>query len=173
MRLNSNPSNKGQTVSKVGNTDKSHIIIEFIGQIEEIIAHLAELGYLIVGKIDYSIEQIMIDLENIRLEMMTANTENLTRYNITWLEDLIKQYKEHITIKNEGLPFANNLSAAKATIIKCKVRSAERCFYKLIKEVPVNELVGEYLNKLSHYLDLLFILLNVVHKNIVEKGEKR
>ncbi len=173
MRLSAKPSEQGQTVSKVGNTDKSHIIIEFAGLMEDLIAHFAELGYLIVGKVDYAIEQIMEDLNNIRLEMITPNVENLTRYNLNWLDENIAEFKKHITIKNEGLPFANNLTAAKTNILKCKVRAAERCFYKLIKEVPVNELIGQYLNKLSHYLDLLFTLLNIIPKNIVEKEEKR
>jgi len=173
LRLSSKPSDQGITESKVGKIDKSHIIIEFSGQIEELIAHFAELGYLITGKIDYAIEQIMNDLNNIRLEMMTPGIENLTRFNVEWMEQNVEQFKSHIKIKNEGLPFANNLSAAKANIIKCKVRQAERCFYRLIKDVPVNELIGKYLNHLDHYMELLYLLLNVVHKNIVEKEEKR
>ena len=159
-------------VSKKGKTDKGSLIIEFAGQVEELIAHFAELGYLIVGRIDYAIEQIMGDLNNIYLETITQGVESLTRYNVEWLEENINALKANVPKKNKGIPYAYNMAAAKTNILKCKVKQAERCFFRTVKETPMNEFVGQYLNRLSDYMELLYLLLNVKHKKFVEMEEK-
>ena len=155
---------KGQTSLWGGaRVPKHHIRIESYGTVDELNSHLGLLRDQLQD------ENIRVDLKNIQDRLFTLGailatdpekagkiqTPDLLLSDIELLETRIDEMEENLPeLKNFILP-GGHVAVSSCHIARCVCRRAERLVVALNETEPVNELVMQYLNRLSDYLFVL------------------
>ena len=139
---------------------KSCLEMEAIGEVDEL---NADLG-LLISELDNEVEKKMVQIQH-KLFVIGSNLAGLQTdlNNLPKLEEKdIKYLEDWIDEMNSDLPELTNFilpGGCKASALSYRVRAvcrrAERVVISLSKKYEVDDLIKQYLNRLS---DLLFVL---------------
>ncbi|MDQ3110413.1 MAG: cob(I)yrinic acid a,c-diamide adenosyltransferase [Bacteroidota bacterium] len=163
MKIYTKTGDKGQT-SLIGGTrvPKHHIRIEAYGTVDELNSWVGLLRDTIA---DAHVKTILIEVQD-RLftigSLLAADPEKskmklpeLKESDVTLLEKEIDEMDKVVPpMKSFVLPGGNEI-VSHCHITRCICRRAERCTIHLTETSPVNEIIIQYLNRLSDYLFML------------------
>jgi len=141
---------------------KYHQRIEAYGTVDELMAHTALLRDMCTDQ--PSREQLLVILERLMSaasviaadsKELPANMPSVTEADVQYLEQAIDVMDDHLPeLKSFILPGGDPV-ASQAHIARTVCRRAERIILKLHDEVPVDEVIIIYFNRLSDYYFLL------------------
>jgi cob(I)alamin adenosyltransferase len=168
MKIYTKTGDKGKT-SLIGGTkvSKADIRIETYGTVDELNAHIGLLA-------DQPINQKRVDfLRNIQSNLFVIGSilaleENskfkiptLIKEDVENLEKAIDEIDSQVPpLKNFILP-GGHQSISFAQVARCVCRRAERLVVHLSENIQIDELVIQYLNRLSDYLFMLCRMMHV------------
>lgn len=163
MKIYTKTGDKGQT-SLIGGTrvPKHHIRIEAYGTIDELNSWVGVLRDMIQ---DDKVIQLLIEVQD-RLftigSLLAADPEKskmklpeLEPGDITLLEQAIDAMNENLPPMRQFVLPGGHLVVSYCHVTRCVCRRAERNCIHLTELAPVNELILQYLNRLSDYLFVL------------------
>jgi cob(I)alamin adenosyltransferase len=154
---------KGET-SLLGGTrvSKSHERVEAYGNLDELNSFL---GLIRDQEINSNYREVLIRIqENVFIAeaLIARDPEKQTRELPSLSEDDITMLEHEIDAMNEELPALNNfiLPGGHTTVSYCHVartvcRRAERSLIRLTMNSPVEDIIIQFLNRLSDYLFVL------------------
>ncbi len=160
MKISTKKGDLGQTDLIGKRVSKSDILIQIVGELDELAARMADLNQSGISesltadlkKIDsvlFKIASIVIDIDNkLHLEVREADIHFLED-RINHMEQLLPELKNFITY--DGV-----IPSIKANLVKTQVRKVER----LLVSTKVNPLLVKYINRLSDYFFILGRYLN-------------
>lgn len=160
MKISTKKGDLGQTDLIGKRVSKSDILIQIVGELDELAARMADLNQSGISesltadlkKIDsvlFKIASIVIDIDNkLHLEVREADIHFLED-KINHMEQLLPELKNFITY--DGV-----IPSIKANLVKTQVRKVER----LLVSTKVNPLLVKYINRLSDYFFILGRYLN-------------
>ena len=163
MKIYTKTGDRGQT-SLIGGTrvPKHHIRIEAYGTVDELNSWIGLLRDMIPGEHE---KQILIEVQD-RLFTMGSHLASDPQKSNMKLPDLKKEdvelFEKEIDamdkilppMKNFVLPGGNQI-VSHIHIARCVCRRAERCVIHLSENNAVEEIIIQYLNRLSDYLFVL------------------
>ncbi len=163
MKIYTKTGDKGQT-SLIGGTrvTKNHIRIEAYGTVDELNSWIGLLRDTVTDK---NVNAILIEIQDrlFTIGSILATDPEKSKMKLPELhkEDIFKLEKEIDAIdaivppmKSFVLPGGHPI-VSHCHIARCICRRAERCTIHLTEEFPVEEIVIQYLNRLSDYLFML------------------
>lgn len=160
MKIYTKKGDRGET-SLLGGTrvPKHHIRIEGYGTIDELnsfIGHIRDFD--IEGKMSQTLLEIQSTLFTVGASLATDSGKekvkkpDLTRADIEMLEKEIDRYDQELSpLKYFVLP-GGHPAVSMCHVARCVCRRAERLVTKIAENDLVDEIVIEYLNRLSDYL---------------------
>lgn len=160
MKISTKKGDLGQTDLIGKRVSKSDILIQIVGELDELAVRMADLNQSGISesftadlkKIDsvlFKIASIVIDIDNkLHLEVREADIHFLED-RINHMEQLLPELKNFITY--DGV-----IPSIKANLVKTQVRKVER----LLVSTKVNPLLVKYINRLSDYFFILGRYLN-------------
>jgi cob(I)alamin adenosyltransferase len=163
MKIYTKTGDKGQT-SLIGGTrvPKHHVRIEAYGTVDELNSWIGVLRDSITEKpvIDLLIEiqdrlfttgsLLAADPDKSKMKLPELIADDITR-----LEHAIDQMNETLPPMRQFVLPGGHLIVSYCHIARCVCRRAERNCIHLAESAPVNELILQYLNRLSDYLFVL------------------
>lgn len=161
---------KGDTALLGGTrVPKNHIRIEAYGTVDELNSWLGNIRDHVAKDLEAEIYQIQNYLFTVGSHLATTPTKEvkmtlpeLKASEITFLEEKIDAMEKSLpALTNFVLPGGDS-SASKIHIARCVCRRAERISVALSSEENINQLIVQYLNRLSDYL---FVLSRFVLKS--------
>ncbi|MBX9850705.1 MAG: cob(I)yrinic acid a,c-diamide adenosyltransferase [Cytophagaceae bacterium] len=161
MKIYTKTGDKGQT-SLLGGTrvSKSHDRLHAYGTIDELNSYIGLLADLEVNMkrkdLLHGIQNILFSLgSSLATEKESLKKQNIAESDITLLEKEIDSMEESLPpLKNFILP-GGHTSVSFCHIARCVCRRAERHTIALRENIEVDDLIIQYLNRLSDYLFVL------------------
>jgi cob(I)alamin adenosyltransferase len=163
MKIYTKTGDKGQT-SLIGGTrvPKNHIRIEAYGTVDELNSWIGLLRDTIT---DTKVNSLLIEIQDrlFTIGSILATDPEKSKMKLPELhnDDIVKLEQEIDAIdkvvppmKSFVLPGGHPV-VSHCHIARCICRRAERCTIHLTEEFPVEEIVIQYLNRLSDYLFML------------------
>ncbi len=163
MKIYTRSGDKGETALLSGNrVGKNHIRIEAYGSIDELSSYI---GYLRGYKMDSYSESTLVDIQKVLFTMssilaLDENKKNIKINNI--LQKDIDLLEKEIDIMNESLPKltkfiipGGNKIVGLTHICRTVCRRCERNIVGMAAEIEIDNIIIQYLNRLS---DFLFVL---------------
>ena len=163
MKIYTKTGDKGQT-SLIGGTrvPKHHIRIEAYGTVDELNSWIGLLRDMIPGEHE---KKILIEVQD-RLFTMGSHLASDPEKSKMKLPDLKKEdvelFENEIDAMDKILPPMKNFVlpgghpvVSHIHIARCVCRRAERCVIHLSENNPIEEIIIQYLNRLSDYLFVL------------------
>lgn len=139
---------------------KHHPRIEAIGSIDELNCTIGLLRAATPGDpVDAVLESIQHRLFDLGGEMAMPGTTLLDDSRVLELEAWLEQFNADLPPLAEFVLPGGNEAAARCHIARATCRRAERAFWRLAGDQPVNPSATRYLNRLS---DLLFVMARVL-----------
>lgn len=160
MKISTKKGDLGQTDLIGKRVSKSDILIQIVGELDELAVRMADLNQsgisesltLDLKQIDsvlFKMASIVIDIDNkLYLEVKEADIHFLEN-RINHMEQLLPELKNFITY--DGV-----IPSIKANLVKTQVRKVER----LLVSTTVNPQLVKYINRLSDYFFILGRYLN-------------
>jgi cob(I)alamin adenosyltransferase len=154
MKIYTKTGDKGQT-SLIGGTrvPKNHIRIEAYGTVDELNSYI---GLLRDSINDKHVIEILIEIQD---RLFTIGSilaaDPLIAEDITKLENEIDAIDLVVPPMKSFVLSGGHTSVSHCHIARCICRRAERCTIHLNELFPVEEIVIQYLNRLSDYLFML------------------
>lgn len=163
MKIYTKTGDKGETSLVTGTrVPKYHLRIECYGTVDELNSQIGLLhalsDYDQCNQVLYAIQNRLFSMAS-RLSAdkaeMREKLPQITAADIQLLEDEIDKMNEKLPpLKNFILPGGHQLSAT-CHVARTVCRRAERLAVRLAEEVDVEDLLIQYLNRLSDYLFVL------------------
>lgn len=163
MKIYTKGGDKGKT-SLLGGTRvlKSNLRIDAYGTIDELNAHI---GLLRDHNINESAKEDLLKIQNTlfivgsilacEVDPDSFHLPKVQKQDVTWLEQRIDKYEEKLPeLKNFILP-GGHKAVSQCHIVRCVSRRAERFIVLLNEEEVVDQLIIQYLNRLSDYFFML------------------
>lgn len=163
MKIYTKTGDKGQT-SLIGGTrvPKHHIRIEAYGTVDELNSWMGVLRDLIEDK---TTKALIVDIQDrlFTIGSLLASDPEKSKMKLPELhaEDILQLEKEIDAIDSSVPPMKSfvlpggHLTVSYCHVARCVCRRAERHTIHLSENAPVNDLVLQYLNRLSDYLFML------------------
>jgi len=163
VKIYTKKGDKGNT-SLLGGTrvPKSHLRIETYGTVDELNSHI---GLIRDQQIDQIIVKVLIQIQNQLFtigshlasdpEKAKAKIPDLNEKEITLLENEMDQMHEVLPEMRSFVLPGGHRAVSHCHIARCVCRRAERRVIELSLQSPVDELIIQYLNRLSDYLFVL------------------
>lgn len=163
MSISTKLGDKGQTSLWSGERIwKDDPRVEAYGTVDELNSHLGEAKHHInTEEIFLIIEKIQLELFKVAGELATKDKqykEPVRKEDVDHLTGLVNHFENQVNLTGFVIP-GSTLPSAKLDICRTIARRAERKVIALTKTENVNEVVVQYLNRLS---DLLFILARIL-----------
>ncbi len=163
MKIYTKTGDKGQTSLLSGNrVSKYNLRLETYGTVDELNSHI---GILRSYQFDESIVNFLILTQNKLFTIGSNLALDENKYNITLPEitDLdIESIEKQIDLMQEQLPPLSKFilpgghpAVGSAHVCRTVCRRAERRCVQLSEEIEVNEIIIQYLNRLSDYFFVL------------------
>jgi cob(I)alamin adenosyltransferase len=161
---------KGETALLGGTrVPKNHIRIEAYGTVDELNSWLGQIRDCVSKEHEAEIYKIQNYLFTVGSHLATTPTKDvkmslpdLKEEEITFLEEKIDSMEKTLpALTNFVLP-GGDANASKIHIARCVCRRAERISVALTNEESIDQLIVQYLNRLSDYL---FVLSRFVLKS--------
>lgn len=150
MKIYTKKGDLGKTDLYKERVDKSSLRIDLIGQIDEILAHILKLDFVIKDeRISDELKQIYDVLFTMNYEIY-KNEPMIESDNVTFLENKIDYYNTFLEPIREFIKLNQNEQALWANFSRITTRKAERKYVLCYKEI-LNENSLKYLNRLSDY----------------------
>lgn len=151
---------KGQTTCGNKRIDKDSLLVNLVGEIDELQAVLGIVRCKFVG--DNRKDPLQMVIENIQKDLMKINGELACEMKFIEIEKKIDGFEKEIEKMEGELPELKeflipgiNETEAYLNLARTVCRRIERTAVKLNKEKPINSSVLVYLNRLSDYLFLM------------------
>lgn len=145
-----------------GTTVKTDPKIEFFGNVDMLQAYIMELTHYTNNEdLNNDLRKIVKTLSFI-MGIVAGVNEEFKAENISYLLDLIKKYKTSPDVLTEFVLPGKTLVGAKVHIVRTIVRTCERRYAMVYEKYQGNDVIFEYLNKLS----TLFYELGCYYDNI-------
>lgn len=162
MPIYTHTGDKGQT-SLVGGTrvSKTHLRLEAYGTVDEFSSHLGLLCAMLTDEHD---KQFIINIQQTLFDLSTIlATEPESRYQpkplaaslITEIEDEIDQIQATLPQLRAFIIPGGTQASAQAHVCRTVCRRAERRILSLAETVSVDDILLQYMNRLSDYLFVL------------------
>ena len=163
MKIYTKTGDKGQT-SLIGGirVPKHHIRIEAYGTVDELNSWMGVLRDLIEDK---TTKALIVDIQDrlFTIGSLLASDPEKSKMKLPELhaEDILQLEKEIDAIDSSVPPMKSfvlpggHLTVSYCHVARCVCRRAERHTIHLSENAPVNDLVLQYLNRLSDYLFML------------------
>ncbi|MFV2003936.1 MAG: cob(I)yrinic acid a,c-diamide adenosyltransferase [Gammaproteobacteria bacterium] len=145
--------------------DKDDMLIQTIGEFDELNSQLAVLGVHVPASFVGSIKKIQNELFDVGAEI-SMGPAIITQDHIDWLEQSVDMILQSLTPLEEFILPGGGLAASHCHVARAVCRRAERSLVALNKVRPVNDDLLAYVNRLSDYL---FVLARAISK---EAGEE-
>lgn len=163
MKIYTKTGDKGKTSLFGGSkVSKSSLRIESYGTVDELNSYI---GLLRDQKVNHNRKEELVEIQDRLftigsiLATEPGNTKvkipQLQATDIKFLEDNIDQMDEKLPAMKSFILPGGHESVSYCHITRCVCRRAERLVIELNEIDPVNELVYQYLNRLSDYLFVL------------------
>lgn len=167
MNLYTRTGDSGKTSIIGGRVDKDHLRVEAYGTIDEVNSFVGQAMTLLT---DPKFKDIYNELEKIQHELFDCGGDlavvkekypyKTTVEMVQFLEDRIDHYvKEAPELERFILP-GGSPAAAVIHLARTVTRRAERCTVSLRKEMDINDIVLQYLNRLSDYFFAIARVIN-------------
>src|SRR5690606_471496 len=164
LKIYTKTGDKGNT-SLIGGTkvSKSHIRIESYGNVDELNSYIGLCRDLLT---DASSREVLLEIQD-RLftigstlacdpdKEIHMKLPDLSDGDITLLENEIDRMNESLPEMKNFILAGGHPAVSHLHIARCVCRRAERSCVRLAEISPVNELIIQYLNRLSDYLFML------------------
>ncbi|MCL4412238.1 MAG: cob(I)yrinic acid a,c-diamide adenosyltransferase [Candidatus Thermoplasmatota archaeon] len=154
---------KGMTDTSTGQrVSKSDQLMEWEGTLDELISQLG------VSWSDCEFEDIRNDIYTVQRDLFALGEEILTEGQgrclradgVSWLEDKIKAYQKEIgEIKLFVIPGGSKTSSS-LQLSRAVTRRAERRLIELKLSRKINDLIPQYMNRLSSFLFFIALASN-------------
>lgn len=162
MPIYTHTGDKGQT-SLVGGTrvSKTHLRLEAYGTVDEFSSHLGLLCAMLTDEHD---KQFIINIQQTLFDLSTIlATEPESRYQpkplaaslITEIENEIDQIQATLPQLRAFIIPGGTQASAQAHVCRTVCRRAERRILSLAETVSVDDILLQYINRLSDYLFVL------------------
>lgn len=162
MPIYTHTGDKGQT-SLVGGTrvSKTHLRLEAYGTVDEFSSHLGLLCAMLTDEHD---KQFIINIQQTLFDLSTIlATEPESRYQpkplaaslITEIENEIDQIQATLLQLRAFIIPGGTQASAQAHVCRTVCRRAERRILSLAETVSVDDILLQYMNRLSDYLFVL------------------
>ncbi len=149
---------------------KSHVRIEAYGTIDELNSHIGILRSFVNDDINpfilkelqdrlFTIGSILASAPDSKMvvpDLHTTDTE--------MLEQAIDKMNEELPVLRTFILPAGSMHIAQCHVVRCVCRRAERLVVNLNEMEPIDELILQYLNRLSDYLFVLARYIAFTHK---------
>lgn len=174
MSISTKSGDKGQTGLWSGERVwKDDVRVDAYGTVDELNSHLGEAKHFVKSKEIFGIiEQLQRELFNVAGQLATKDKEyieSVKQSHVDHLTDMVHQFEKQVELSGFVIP-GSTVSSAKLDICRTVARRAERIVIALSKKEMVQELVIQYLNRLS---DLLYIMARVEEVGKIKFKEKR
>lgn len=176
MKIYTKTGDKGQTSLLGGSrVPKTHLRIEAYGSVDELNAHLGLVRDQAINQQNTARQALLLSIQNnlfvVGSILATASAEEREKFKLPSLcEDDILALEQAIDDLNETLPPLRNFilpgghpSISMAQVARCVCRRAERQVIALSLEASVDDIIIQYLNRLSDYL---FMLCRQMHQEL-------
>ena len=144
-------------------TDKDSPRISAIGDVDEL---NSLLGLLAALDIDPEIKTVLLELQNILFdlggELAIPDSEIVDESHVEYLEQTIDKYNASLPPLKEFILPGGSMPAATCHIARAVCRRAERQLVSLSREIAVNKISLNFLNRLS---DLLFVFARTLARS--------
>lgn len=141
---------------------KAHLRVAAMGDVDELNSHI---GLLLCEPIPPAPRDVLIEVQhqlfNLGGELSIPGFQLLKADAVLALDQALADYNEQLPRLEEFILPAGNRPAAQAHVCRTVARRAERAVVHLGETEPVNDILGQYLNRLS---DLLFVLARVFNR---------
>lgn len=151
---------KGQTTCGNKKIDKDSLLVNLVGEIDELQAVMGIVRCKFVG--DNLKDPLQLVIENIQKDLMKINGELACEMKFVEIEKKINGFEKEIEKMEGELPELKeflipgvNETEAYLNLARTVCRRIERGAVKLNREKPINSSVLVYLNRLSDYLFLI------------------
>ena len=143
--------------------DKNSIIIELLGSLDEISAHIGNLMCFLEGFSQQKVQltEILKDVFEISARIAESPKSNFDFRRIKLLENWILDLNKDLRPITKFIFPTGNKASCSANITRTIVRKTEVLFFKYLKEnnQSSND-IGIYLNRLSDYMFVLTRCIN-------------
>lgn len=167
MRLYTRTGDKGKTNLIGGRVDKDHLRVEAYGTLDEVNSFVGQALALLDKEkfpdICAELQKIQHELFDCGGDLAIANGKlpyKVTEEMVAFLETRIDEYvKEAPPLEKFILP-GGSPAAAALHVARTVTRRAERRIVSLSKAEPINEIVLQYVNRLSDYFFAVARVIN-------------
>jgi cob(I)alamin adenosyltransferase len=151
---------QGQTTCDNKRIDKDDLLVEVVGTIDELQAHLGLIKINCkTAKLNNQIDLIQKDLMNINGELACGmKFENLAK-RISEIEDDLEAAEKELPELKEFVIPGKNLAEAETHVCRTVCRRTERRIVGLYNRKKINKEIIKYFNRLSDYL---FIISRII-----------
>jgi cob(I)alamin adenosyltransferase len=167
MRLYTRTGDKGKTSIIGGRVDKDHLRVEAYGTLDEVNSFVGQAMTMLT---DEQFRDIYAELQKIQHELFDCGGDlaivnnklpyKVTAEMVTFLEQRIDEYiKQAPPLERFILP-GGSPAAAVIHIARTVTRRAERCIVSLSKSESINDIVLQYVNRLSDYFFAVARVIN-------------
>jgi cob(I)alamin adenosyltransferase len=173
MRLYTKTGDKGKTSLIGGRVDKDHLRVEAYGTLDEVNSFV---GWAMASLQDEKFQDIYQELQKIQHELFDCGGDlaivgekipyKMKTEMVTFLEERIDAYIQEAPPLEKFILPGGSKAAAALHVARAVTRRAERCIVSLMKEEKINEVVLQYVNRLSDYF---FAVARVVNARLAVK----
>jgi cob(I)alamin adenosyltransferase len=133
---------------------KDDLLLQAIGDVDELNSYLAVLVYHAPKKFLPSIKLIQNELFNVGAEL-AMNRPVIKQESIDWLENSLDELNAHLSPLKEFILPGGGLAASHCHVARSVCRRVERTLVSLDKHKSLNIYLKAYINRLSDYLFVL------------------
>ncbi|AEH47393.1 cob(I)yrinic acid a,c-diamide adenosyltransferase [Parageobacillus thermoglucosidasius] len=158
MRLYTRTGDKGKTSLIGGRVDKDHLRVEAYGTLDEANSFVGQALALLDKE---KFPDICAELQKIQHELFDCGGDlaivngklpyKVTAEMVAFLETRIDEYVKEAPLLEKFILPGGSPAAAALHVARTVTRRAERCIVSLSKAEPINEIVLQYVNRLSDY----------------------
>ncbi|GMB07824.1 ATP:cob(I)alamin adenosyltransferase [Thermolongibacillus altinsuensis] len=170
MKLYTKTGDKGKTSLVGGRVDKDHLRVEAYGTLDEVNSFV---GWAMTLLQDEPFQDIYQELQKIQHELFDCGGDlaivgekipyKVKAEMVTFLEERIDAYIQEAPPLERFILPGGSPQAAALHLARTVTRRAERCIVSLMKEEKINEIVLQYVNRLSDYF---FAVARVVNARL-------
>lgn len=134
-----------------GLTTKTDPKVEFFGNVDMLQAYIMELTHYTNDEVlNNELEEIVKTLSFI-MGIVAGTGKDFAVDNVSYLLDLIAKYKTSPDVLTEFVLPGKTLTGAKVHIVRTITRTCERRYAAVYEKYEGNDVIFEYLNKLSTF----------------------
>ena len=157
---------KGSTGMADGSrVDKDDLVIQAIGDVDELNSQLAVLACHSPEKFVESIKAIQNELFNVGAEL-TMGEAVVEQGNVDCLEQSLDELNQQLTPLKEFILPGGGLASSHCHVARAVCRRAERSLVSLNRAKPISKELMAYINRLSDYL---FVLARAMSEEVGEE----